>query len=90
MIKPYRIIIKNGVWYRELNPNFKSVNFPCQVVHHDKMVPFGKFFVHSNLFGYRSFQIRHQVHSNNPFNGLITVQLPQTDEINIPSRRTIQ
>ena len=90
MNNPYRVIIKNGVWFRELNRDFKTVNFPSQVVHHDKMVSFGKFFIQPHLFGYRAFQVRHQIHTNNPFNTFITIQLPKTDKVDIPTGSTIE
>ena len=90
MNNPYRVIIKNGVWHRVLNTNLKPVNVSGQVVHHDKMVPFGKFFVQPHLFGYRSLQVRHQVHTNDPFNAFITVQLPQADKVDVTAGSTVE
>ena len=90
MNNPYRVIIKNGVWHRVSNGNLKTVNFPSQVIHHDEVMPFGKFFIQPHLFGYRSLQVRHQIHTNDTFDRFITVQLPQTDKVDVPTGSTIQ
>jgi hypothetical protein len=90
MNNPYRVVIRNGVWYRELNHDFRSVNFPSKIVNHKKEMVLGKFFIEPNLFGHLSFQVRHQVHANNFLDSLVAVQLHEDNKVNITSNRSIQ
>ena len=90
MNNPYKVVIRNGIWYRELNTNFKTVDFPSQVVNHNKMMPFRKLLVGHNLLRHFPFQRSHQVHTNNLLNHLLTVEFSKDHKVDVATAGSVQ
>jgi hypothetical protein len=90
MNNPYSVVLRNGIMYRVLNNNFRSVNLASEIIDNKKEMILSQGFIHPNLLGHLPAQVTHKVHFDNLLNTFIGVKLHQDNKVNITSGCSIQ